>query len=186
MDILTLKRYFIEQPTISKNAHKGEALASRSFIEFYINDQPLSSLLDKYYASNHFNTLKNNIGVFGSFSNTPLEIVKVKQLTGRKFDAVDFEELKKGLACKFNEEITLDLIDRVKDELSEPDILIYCCAQCGDYLCGGVWVKIQFDEHNVKWTFGGEDNSHDFVFDKFMYLATLKSYLNKIKSSQLH
>ena len=121
MDILTLKRYFIEQPTISKNAHKGEALASRSFIEFYINDQPLSSLLDKYYASNQFNTLKNNIGVFGSFSNIPLEIVKVKQLIGRRFDAVDFEELKNGLAHKFNDEITLTALDALG--VAEVDLL---------------------------------------------------------------
>lgn len=181
MDILTLKRYSLDLPQNKRETTHRRMV--NSFIEFYINDQLLSSLLDSSYSGNRKSVLENNVGVLGSFENIPLEIVKIKQLLGKKFADADFIELQEGLTTNIDESYVADVIDCVKDELAEPEILIYCCAACGDYLCGGVTVDVCFEEENVTWTFADGESKTVFVFDKYSYLGTLKSYLTKIKYS---
>ncbi len=154
-----------------------------SFIEFYINDQPLSSLLDSNYNGQDHSVLKNNVGVLGSFQNVPLEIIKVKQLLGQKISDADFAELSERLSKVVDECSIEDMMDNVRDELANPQILIYCCAACGDYLCGGVTVEVGIGDENVTWTFNEGNQKAVFVFDKYSYYDTLKSYLSKINAS---
>ncbi len=183
MDTLILKRHFIDQPVPMGDVNKTDMQPQISFIEFFINDRPLSTLLDEFYASKHINTLKNNIGVLGSFGNLPIEIIKVKQLLGKRCIPEDFEEVRELLTRTIDKDRVNDIIDTIKDELSEPGTMVYCCAQCGDYLCGGVNVNILIDENYVKWAFGEEAEILEFVFNKYAYLETMKAYLNKIKMS---
>lgn len=181
MDILTLKRYDLDQsPNKSETSHRRTV---SSFIEFYINDQPLSSLLDSSYSGNRTSVLENNVGVLGSFKNIPLEIIKVNQLLGRTNTDSDFAEFSEQLAQTMDQSHIADVIDSVKDELAAPGVMIYCCAACGDYLCGGVTVDLCINDENVTWTFADGDLKKVFVFDKYAYLGTLKSYLSKIKLS---
>ncbi len=183
MDILTLKRYFIDQLIDIGKAKKSNSKPQNSFTEFFINNRPLSALLDDFYASKHFITLKNNIGVLGSKRNTALEIIKVKQLLGKTINKADFDELMKELGRTIDKNTIKDIIDSLTDELAEPGIMIYCCARCGDYQCGGVMVEMVIDEHYIKWTFGDAERNLVFVFDKYAYLGTIRSYLDKIKTS---
>ena len=105
-------------------------------------------------------------------------------MTGKSIVEADFAEMRNQFGIKLDETTISDIIDSIKDELAEPGILIYCCAQCGDYLCGGVKVNMVIDEHYVKWTFGEKEEKLVFAFDKYAYLDTLKAYQSKIKNTQ--
>jgi hypothetical protein len=57
MDILSLRKYC-----------RQSTLIDREFLEFFVNDKPLSELLDKFYGIKG-SILDNWIGILGSFGN---------------------------------------------------------------------------------------------------------------------
>ena len=86
MDILSLKKYhrLSQEESVDKTLKvEGYDKENQVFIEFFINDIPLSKLLDQFYGSKD-SILRNWTGVLGSSNNPNAEIIKVQQLLGKK------------------------------------------------------------------------------------------------------
>lgn len=78
MDTLSLNKY---QPP-DTDRHGRSDRSRRVFIEFFINDAPLSSLLDKFYNTKS-TILDNWIGVLGTTLYPRLDLIKVNISWGR-------------------------------------------------------------------------------------------------------
>jgi hypothetical protein len=133
------------------------------FIEFFVNDRPLSEIIDEF-DGNRTSVLDNWAGVFGT--NTPwAEIIKAKQLIKAKIPEAEMRAL---LAANLEEDHVEDVLDQYRAELDDPEVIIYRCAECGDYLCGGVGVTIDMQEDTVTWTIGGSGlNLTDTIITRF-------------------
>ena len=107
-------------------------------MEFYINDIPLTELLNTFY-NNKGTILDNWIGVLGWTTNLSAEIVKIKQLLGKN---ISDKEIRRVFPASWTETEFETYLDKYRDELSNPEIIIYCCVECGDYDCGGISVLI--------------------------------------------
>lgn len=166
MDHLTLKLY-------QRKGHKHKA-----FVEFFVNDKPLSEILDELYNSK-WSVLDSSIGILGSWDNTASEVVKLKRLLNKTITERDFRNM---FPSSFDEDKMEVYVDRCRDELSYPEIIIYCCAACGDYECGGVAVTIERDENQVTWVVSDEEVEICFTFDKYQYYETLGNRLVKLQS----
>jgi hypothetical protein len=185
MDILTLKLY--RKPVAvgnhradhSNNAHASvkrmtKAVTStdnsdifnRVFLEFFVNDKPLSMLLDGFY-NQKGSILDNSVGVIGWTINLPAEVIKCKQLLGK---SITEEEIRQASGSSF----TKHDLDDYREELSNPEVLIYCCAECGDYKCGGVTVSILHFDDAVTWKISNGDKSLKFQFAKSSYYDLFK------------
>ena len=104
MDTLSLRKYHRKASTVDKDTaplrqlpkskrlstgnttltNEGLVKSERDFLDFFVNDKPLSELLDKFYETKG-SILDNWIGVLGSSVNKKAEILKVKQLIGKKY-----------------------------------------------------------------------------------------------------
>lgn len=130
----------VKKRTASGNTtltNRGLIKSDKQFLEYFINDKPLSELLDKFYNSKT-SILENWIGALGS-TNPKTDIIKVKQLLGKK---VADKEIKEVYPSSWTDDELQWYLDKCKEELENPEILIYCCAECGDYDCGGIAVTI--------------------------------------------
>lgn len=149
------------------------------FVEFFINDKPLSELLDAFYKlkSGHKwkqGILDNWIGVLGS-GNAHEEIIKLKQLLNK--NVTD-----KELMAPFPEPDQLEWhMEKYRDELANPAVLVYCCRICGDYDCGGIAVNIARDEETVTWTLADEKDPVSFRFNKYQYFEALGARLEYLQ-----
>lgn len=148
MDTLTLKKY-----------HRR---GNEDFIEFFINDVPLSKLLDQFYGQEK-SILENWTGVLGSFRNPNAEKIKIKQLLGKEVTDKDI------------------YYDKTREELADPKIIIYCCGECGDYDCGGITIVIDRNETSVCWTIVDERGNLSFEFNKHAYFAVFDHYARSLK-----
>ncbi len=176
MDILTLGEYYYQ-----RGGNSQVVKASRQFIEFYINDKPLSELLNSFYKFKEKSILDNSVGVLGSFSNVALEIVKLNQLIGKEFTEADLKQVRESFPIGLDANSIEHCLDGIREEIANPEILIYCCAECGDYLCGGVTVNVKIDDDYVTWIFTNESQKLTFQFNKYSYYNTLKKHMQKIR-----
>ena len=60
----------------------GSIKTDREFLEFYINDTPLTELLNSFY-NQKGSILDNWVGVLAWITNLPAEMIKIKQLLGK-------------------------------------------------------------------------------------------------------
>ena len=164
--------------TLSLKKYRSLDLAKsdKEFLEFYVNDQPLSELLDRFYEMKG-TILDSWIGVLGSFENHKAEIIKVKQLLGK---TVSDKEIRQVYPAEWSEKEFEWYLAKMRQELSDPEVIIYCCAQCGDYDCGGIWVKIEKTDDAFVWVFANEEKQLNFSFDKYQYFDVLGNYLQKL------
>lgn len=165
MDVLTLRPY-------QRMLHNR----TTSFLEFFINDQALSELIDSHYGlSDSF--LEDYTGVLGNAGSLPAEIIKIKQLLGKN---VSDEEVERLWADALPEgQLDETFLLTYRDELSAPEIIIYQCAECAHYDCGGVTVIIHFDDNVVKWQIVDKPQLPVFTFDKYAYYSLLNAQLKK-------
>ena len=197
MDKLSLKKYHRQAATVDNDPKqlkkkskpkalvnhsslpdKGLSKTSNDFLEFFVNDNPLSELLDKFYGSRK-SILENSIGVLGLPQNEKAETIKIKQLLGK---SVSEKEIRQLYPASWTDNELEWYLDKYNGELSNPEILIYCCAQCGDYDCGGVTVTIDKTQDLVIWTIKEDGKFIQFRFDKYQYFDILGSRLNKLQS----
>lgn len=151
--------------------------SGKGFLEFFINCSPLSELLDKFYRMNG-SILDNWIGTLGAFENRRAEVIKVKQLLGK---TISDEEIRRTYPSEWNDKDFQWYLERVRDELSNPEIIIYCCAECGGYDCGGIKAKIEKTENAFVWTFTEEEKQLMFSFDKYQYFDLFDKYLKQLE-----
>lgn len=133
---------------------KGLGKPERNFFEFAVNSQPLSTLLTSFYGLK-LPLLDNWIGVLGSFNNNDFERIKIKQLLGKEIPPT----------------YQLSI-----EELNDPEVILYCCAECGDYECGGFKVKVTKTLETFDWTFTNEQDQLVFSFNKYEYFDVLNQY----------
>ncbi|HQI46296.1 MAG TPA: hypothetical protein PLC59_09580 [Bacteroidales bacterium] len=146
------------------------------FYEFFINDKPLSGILTEFCKLEN-SLLDNWIGVLGSFPNKQPELIKIKRLLLEQITEKEIGDL-----------FPLDLekyyldtgIDNYKEELADEEIIIYCCAECGDYDCGGFKIKVEKDKDTFVWTYNDEGRILQFHFDKKQYFNTFDTYRQTI------
>jgi hypothetical protein len=145
----------------------------QKFLEFFINEKPLSKLLDHFF-DDKVGILDNWIGVLGSFPNKSSERIKVRQLLG---ELVTDKEIRKAYPPEWTEAEFQWYLERDREELSKKTVIIYYCAECGDYDCGGVSTQIIRAESVVKWLFEEGDRTVSFEFEKSEYYNVFAPYL---------
>jgi hypothetical protein len=194
MDTLTLRKYHRQGSLVDKETNsldklakkkksfqgnttltdKGLIKSEKQFLEFFINDKPLSELLDNFYNSKT-TILDNWIGVLGS--NPKTDIIKVKQLLKKE---VSDKEIRQVYPSTWSDDEFSLYLDKYREELENPEVLIYCCAECGDYDCGGIAVTIDKTGTSVIWTIKEGEKALKFVFDKYSYFEVFNNYLQKL------
>jgi hypothetical protein len=171
--VLTSKKKFSGNVPLTQ---KGVIKTDKVFLEYFINDKPLSELLDEFYNSKT-TILKNWIGVLASSDNPKTDIIKVKQLLRKK---VADKEIRQVYPSSLTDDDFKWYLDKYRQELENPEILIYCCAECGDYDCGGIAVTIDKTDTSVIWTIQDGDKSLKFEFDKYLYFEVFNEYLLRL------
>ncbi len=194
MNILSIKKYyrkgsvvdekFNNVKSIEKNdkfskrnktlSSESSIKADREFLEFFIDDVPLTELLNVFYKQKG-SILDNWISVLGCTTNLPAEIVKLKQLLGKNVTDTD---IRKVFPASWGESDFEHYLEKYRDELSNTEIIIYCCAECGDYDCGGIKVAINKADTSIIWTISEGDNKLRFEFDKFQYFDAFQRLKN--------
>ena len=196
MDTLTIKKYHRQGSEVEKriNALKviskteklpkgntstwnGSIKTDKEFFEFFINDVPLTELLNEFY-NQKGSVLDNWIGVLGWTTNFPAEIIKLKQLLGKN---VTDNEIRKVFPTSFTENEFEYYLEKYRNELSNPEIIIYCCAECGDYECGGIKISLHKTDTSVIWTFSENDKTLEFEFDKYLYFDILQRRIKHLE-----
>lgn len=156
---------------------KGVVKSEREFLEFFVNDKPLSELLGKFYETKG-SFLDNWIGVLGSPVNKKAEVIKVKQLLGK---AISDKEIRQVYPSDWSEDEFQWYLEKEREELADPEVIIYCCAECGDYDCGGIKAKIDKTDNLFVWTITEEDKRLKFEFDKYQYFDLFDKYLRQLE-----
>jgi hypothetical protein len=152
----------------------------REFLEFFINDVPLTELLNKFY-NQKGSVLDNWIGVLGWTTNSQAEIIKLKQLLGKN---INDNDIRKVFPASWTDNEFESNLEKYRDELSNPEIIIYCCAECGDYDCGGITVSINKTDSSVIWTIAEKDKTLSFEFDKYLYFDTLQKRIKHLETTR--
>lgn len=67
---------------------------------------------------------------------------------------------------------TFDWQQFIKEE--NEDVQLYCCACCGDRMCGSLRVEISKENHLIRWKF--YDYIRDFIFDFNLYEKEFKEF----------
>lgn len=179
MDSLKLQKY--QRPdTPAGNTNKsnkkpqGVVRSDKLFLEYFINDIPLSEQLNKFYNTKK-TVLENWVGALGS-GNPKTDTIKVKQLLGKK---VTDKEIRDIYPSSWTNDEFQWYLDKYREELEDPEVLIYRC-ECGDYDCGGIAVTIDKTENSVVWTVVGDSKMLKFEFDNNLYFDVFKKYLDQI------
>ena len=201
MDTLSIKKYHRQGSVVDKeinslkrlsNTNKlpkgnttlkneGSIKTHRDFLEFFINDIPLSELLNKFYNDGE-SILDNWVGALGWTTNLPSEIIKLKQLLGKN---ISDKEIRQVYPASWTEKEFENYLDSYRDELSNPEIIIYCCAECGGYYCGGIKILITKTDNSIIWKVTETNNAINFEFDKYLYFETFQRRLKHLES-ELH
>lgn len=194
MDILKLQKYRRQVYTGNWNTQKKEkalkrkafsnhsmstddglAKIDREFLEYFINDTPLSELLDKFYNSKT-SILDNWIGALGS-ANTKADVIKVNRLLGKP---VTEKEIRKLYPPGWSDSEFQRYLEKETEELKSPEILVYICAHCGDYDCNGIALTIERTDTSTIWIIKNGDSRLSFEFDKHLYFEAFNKYLKQI------
>lgn len=68
----------------------------------------------------------------------------------------------------------------IREELEDPEILIYCCAECGSRDCGGIVVTITRLDDSVVWSIKEGIRELKFTFNKHDYFTAFRHYMEKL------
>ena len=111
-------------------------------------------------------------------TNLTAEIIKLKQLLGK---IVSDNEIRKVFPASWTDNEFEHYLEKYRDELSNPEIIIYCCAECGDYACGGITISLDKTNSSIIWTISEEDKKLQFEFDKFLYFDILQKRIKHLE-----
>ena len=136
----------------------------RDFFEFYVDDQPLISIISQHYwsceagtDSDFFNTHVGCLGSFGSFWDE----IHIQILLQQAFTTKQSQKLLE--VCK------QQTIEQIRN-----DFLFYCCQDCGDIECGGITFNIERKGSKIIWT---DQENITIQFDASEYKQALQKYL---------
>ncbi|MBI3133481.1 MAG: hypothetical protein HYZ14_02290 [Bacteroidetes bacterium] len=146
-------------------------VAIPDFVEFYINDEPLSDKINEFLNPAD-KVLSKFTSVLGTMELTNFDRLKIRQLQGESINRADLEEF--FPAAHFDQK-------PIFDELKLDKILVYCCAECGDYKCGGYFIRVAQTPDTVTWKLESDGKELSFTFSKREYSSELNSYLNELE-----
>ena len=93
------------------------------------------------------------------------------------------KEIREMYPAEWSDSEFENYLEKEREELSDPEIIIYCCAECGDYECGGITVQINKTNEAFVWTIGDDDRQLTFKFNKYQYFDVFDKYLRKLKAA---
>lgn len=167
----------LELKAIDLSFVKESSVAVQQYVEFIVNGQALSTQIEKHFKLEK-PLFSKFTSVLGTMELTNFDRLKVHQLLAHTTHEKDVEEL--FPAKHFDQEPILT-------ELKLNNVLIYCCAECADYRCSGVFAKISKTPKSFKWSiehpiFNAADLINDsptldFEFDQETYHKIFKDYV---------
>jgi len=198
MDVIKLRKYHQIKELVNNSNYNssgewsnavngsGDVVTSKSgffqtrreFMEFFINDQPLSDLLTTFLAYRD-SLLKSWVGVLGSFPDKQPELYTLKRLL---LEPLTEQTIRPALRQDLEKEHFEDYSKWYKENFSNDLILIYCCHECGSVDCGGIGVKVDQKNDTIIWTFFENEKRRtkgktlQFHFDKRQYYGVFNKY----------
>lgn len=146
---------------------------NRALSDFIIDYKPLSPILDGFYR-NQAPILENWVCMFGSFSWIT-DRFKAKQLTLAPLSDQELRELCPSTGQNTHDQA--EIVQALKVEYENENIIIYGCNQCGDFYCGGFSVKVERREDCFHWLFENDDRRLRFSFEAATYCQVFQPYL---------
>ena len=175
-DLLNKIKTTFGNATLTKD---GLTKRPTEFYEFFINDQPLSVILTEF-CKLEYSLLDNWVGVLGSFPNRQSELNTIKRLLLKQ---ITEQEIREVFPKDLDKHYLDNGIENYKEELADEEIIIYGCAECGDYGCGGFKIKVDKQHDTVVWTYNDEGNILQFHFDKHQYFSTFDTYRHTLENN---
>ncbi|KAF5035974.1 hypothetical protein DSECCO2_579920 [anaerobic digester metagenome] len=172
-DLLNKIKTTFGNATLTKD---GLTKRPTEFYEFFINGRPLSAILKEFCKLDN-SILDNWVGVLGAFTNIQSELNTIKRLLLKQ---ITEQEIREAFPKDLDKHYLDDGIENYNEELADEEILIYCCAECGDYGCGGYKVKVDASDDSIVWTYSDEGKILQFHFDKHQYFQTFDTYRQTI------
>lgn len=160
----------LELKYVSVLDENHKSIAVGDYVEFYINGNALSEIINQNCQPKN-PLLQNFTSTLGTMELSNFDRLKVKQLLGENIDQTTIEKL--FPSKQFDQK-------PIFDELALPEVLIYCCAECADYKCGGVFAKINKQANQITWEISFNQKKLDFSFDKSEYENEFKEYLTEL------
>jgi hypothetical protein len=148
-----------------------QKVAIADYVEFFVNGVPLSDRINETLKPKK-PVLSNYTSVLGTMELTNFDRLKIQQLLGKKVSDAELENL--FPASQFDQKV-------IADELALNKVLIYCCAECGDYKCGGFFVRINETPDSISWVLDHSGKKIEFTFDRSEYQAELNGYLSELE-----
>jgi len=137
MDVLELKAIDL---AFGNHPKKNEVVVAQ-YVEFIVNGKPLSDLINEKFNLGK-PVFSKFTSVLGTMELTNFDRLKIHQLLAHPVKEKDVEKL--FPADNFDQEPILE-------ELELDKILLYCCAECGDYRCSGCFAKITKGPKSFTW-----------------------------------
>lgn len=160
----------LELQSVSLLEDDSEKAAISDYVEFFVNGIPLSDQINEILKPKK-PVLTNYTSVLGTMELSNFDRLKIQQLLRKKVSDSDLENL--FPASQFDQKI-------IADELALDKVLIYCCAECGDYKCGGFFVKITEESDAVFWNLNHNGKELKFQFPRAEYASELEEYLETL------
>lgn len=161
----------LELQSVTSLGDQNNKVAIAEYVEFFVNGVPLSDQINEIIKPKK-PVLSNYTSVLGTMELTNFDRLKIQQLLNKKVAPVKLEEL--FPAEHFDQKV-------IADELSLDKVLIYCCAECGDYKCGGFFVRISETPESISWSLNHSGKNMEFTFDRSEYQAELNGYLSDLE-----
>lgn len=160
----------LELQSVTSLGDQNNKVAIAEYVEFFVNGIPLSDQINEIIKPKK-PVLSNYTSVLGTMELTNFDRLKIQQLLNKKVTDSELENL--FPAAHFDQKV-------IADELDLDKVLIYCCAECGDYKCGGFFVRISESPESISWTLNHSGKKMEFTFDKSEYQAELNGYLSEL------
>ena len=167
----------LELKAVDLSFVKESNAAVQQYVEFIVNGKPLSTQIEKHFKLEK-PLFSKFTSVLGTMELTNFDRLKVHQLLCHTTHQKDVDEL--FPAKQFDQE-------EILTELKLDKVLIYCCAECADYRCSGVFTIITKTPKSFKWSIENpifdakdlinETPTLDFEFDQEAYHKTFKDYV---------
>lgn len=146
-----------------------------NFFEFYVNDVPLSQILDKFF-NNSETLLNNQNGQIGYYKNSfNFDKLVINSFLKKPITSKDLSVFSK----EGKEEWFLDFVDEQNKAINEDAFFrFYICSVCGDGYCHLTLGKVIKNEKTFSWIFENfKEETLKFEFDSDSYIKVFNDYL---------
>lgn len=151
----------------------------RDYLEYLIDGRALSDHLSQAWGWPGNDLHDNNVCPIGWFRELPAQILDLRRFMGLESESEDVVGYLDYLAAQYPDSNPKDW--RVQEGVWT---MFYCCALCGDPLCGGVMGLVIEEEDAIVWRFRKLDGDFEFRFYKPAYLRLWMPLLQAMESAQ--